>query len=194
MNDSVRALTTFNGELIAGGAFTTADKKSANRMAKWNGSAWSKLGTAMSSPSVVFALATFNGALYAGGQFPTAGGVAGTSDIARWNGSAWSALGTGMNNTVTSLSTFDDGSGTALYAGGYFTAANGGPPNSAVHIARWSGAWSAVGGGMEVGTPGTDSVFALAAFGTDLFAGGMFAVYPHVPGVDAGYLAAWGCH
>ena len=195
MNDSVRALTTFNGELIAGGAFTKADNKSANRMARWNGSAWSKLGTAMSSPSVVYALATFNGALYAGGQFPTAGGVAGTSGIARWNGSAWSALGSGLNNTVMSLSTFDDqsGSGPALYVGGYFTAANAGP--AAVQIARWNGAWSAVGSGMVVTQPGDSmprAVFALSPnpSGDLLYAGGFCEVSPHTVGV-AGYLMGY---
>ena len=36
---SVEALTVFNGELIAGGIFTTAGSASANRIARWDGSA-----------------------------------------------------------------------------------------------------------------------------------------------------------
>src|SRR5205085_9909936 len=105
--------------------------------------------------------------LYAGGSFAMAGGVAGTPGIARWSGSTWSALGSGLNNTVMSLATFDDlsGSGTELYVGGYFTAPVGGAANSAVQIARWNGAWSAVGSGMVVTQPGhslSRAVFALS--------------------------------
>ncbi len=37
---------------------------------------------------------------------------------------------------VLSLAEFDDGSGPALYAGGYFSAVNGLP---ARHLARWDG-------------------------------------------------------
>ena len=49
--------------------------------------------------------------------------------VARWDGSAWSALsgpsGTGVERLVYALAVFDDGSGPALYAGGYFTTAGG---------------------------------------------------------------------
>ncbi|TVQ64173.1 MAG: hypothetical protein EA378_00100, partial [Phycisphaerales bacterium] len=65
-------------------------------------------------------------ALYAGGVFTTAGGVE-VNRVARWNGSTWSALegpsGIGVNGTVRALAVYDDGSGPALYAGGYFSTA-----------------------------------------------------------------------
>ncbi|MDO8628897.1 MAG: right-handed parallel beta-helix repeat-containing protein, partial [Phycisphaerales bacterium] len=65
--------------------FTTAGGGSANRIAKWNGSAWSALGTGMNAE--VYALTVFDGgtgpALYAGGIFTTAGGVS-AHYIARW--------------------------------------------------------------------------------------------------------------
>jgi len=198
MNGNVRALTTFNGALYAGGAFTkVGNANKFNRIAKWNGSAWSKLGTGVDGSSIVFALTSFNGGLIVGGQFAMAGGVAGTPGIARWSGSAWSALGSGLNNTVMSLATFDDlsGSGTELYVGGYFTAPVGGAANSAVQIARWNGAWSAVGSGMVVTQPGDSmprAVFALSPnpSGALLFAGGFCEVSPHTVGV-AGYLMGY---
>ena len=47
MNDSVYALTVYDGKLIAGGYFTTAGDVSANRIASWDGSSWSPLGSGM---------------------------------------------------------------------------------------------------------------------------------------------------
>ncbi len=88
----------------------------------------------------VVALTVFNDgtgpALYAGGRFITAGGVP-ANRIAKWNGSAWSALGSGMSccGTVLDLTVFDDGTGPALYAGGYFTTAGGAVSR---FIAEWS--------------------------------------------------------
>jgi hypothetical protein len=99
MNDLVRALAVSGTTLYAGGWFTTAGGVTANYIAKWNGSAWSALGSGMGGDSgfagSVFALAVSGTTLYAGGNFTTAGGVP-ANYIAKWNGSAWSALGSGM--------------------------------------------------------------------------------------------------
>ena len=129
--------------LYAGGYFTTAGGVPANNIAKWNGSAWSALGSGMSTATCRHALAVSGTDLYAGGDFTTAGGVP-ANYIAKWNGSAWSALGSGMDGTaVYALAV----SGTDLYAGGYFTTAGGVAAN---HIAKWDGsAWSALGSGMD---------------------------------------------
>jgi hypothetical protein len=86
MNGSVNALAVSGTDLYAGGYFTTAGGVTANRIAKWNGSAWSALGSGMNYP--VNALAVSGTDLYAGGSFSTAGGVSAKS-IAKWNGSAW---------------------------------------------------------------------------------------------------------
>jgi hypothetical protein len=56
-----------SGDLIAGGYFTTAGGVSANRIARWNGTSWSALGTGMNSWRS-YALAVLpNGDLIAGG-------------------------------------------------------------------------------------------------------------------------------
>ncbi|HEU4420358.1 MAG TPA: hypothetical protein VFT55_15580, partial [Planctomycetota bacterium] len=72
----VTALTVLpNGDLVAGGEFTAAGGVSATRIARWNGTTWSALGSGMNSS--VDALTTLsNGDLIAGGQFTVAGGVA----------------------------------------------------------------------------------------------------------------------
>ncbi len=52
----------------------------------------------------------------------------------------------GFDSSVFAMTTYDDGGGEALYAGGFFTLAGG---NSALRLARWDGEiWQAVGGGL----------------------------------------------
>ena len=105
--------------LYAGGAFQAAGGVAAARIAKWDGSAWSPLGSGMND--YVQALAVFDDgsgpALYAGGWFTSAGGV-GTNRVAKWDGSTWSSF------EIVALAAFDDGlGGAALHVGGNFTAA-----------------------------------------------------------------------
>jgi hypothetical protein len=155
----------------------------ASRIAKWNGSAWSALGSGMSGGAYdvhyVSELAVSGTDLYAGGTFTTAGGVS-ANNITKWNGSAWSALGLGVNDTVSALAV----SGANLYAGGEFTTAGG---VAASYIAKWSGsAWSALGSGM--GGNGYPYVHALAVSGTNLYAGGEFTA---AGGVAANCIAKW---
>ena len=45
MNNGVRALGFYAGELIAAGDFTTAGGVEARHIARWNGTNWSPLGT-----------------------------------------------------------------------------------------------------------------------------------------------------
>jgi len=193
MDGGVDALTVFddgNGQaLYAGGTFSTSGGVTTNRIARWDGSSWSALGGGVPG-GYVAALTTFDDgrgpALYVGGYtFTTAGGVP-ASRIAKWDGTSWSGLGSGMNDAVLALTTHDDGSGQALYAGGRFTTAGG---VTASRIAKWDGSsWSALGSGMN------GHVHALTAHDEDsgaaLFAGGDFFRAP-----DSGdsYLARWRC-
>lgn len=73
---SVRALTVYNGSLIAGGAFTQAGEEPANFIARWDGSAWSALGSGIGggANTWVGGLAVYDGRLIAGGNFDAAGG------------------------------------------------------------------------------------------------------------------------
>jgi hypothetical protein len=188
----VRALAVYdNGRgpaLYAGGSFTTAGGGPANHIARWDGSSWTALGGG--SNDEVRALAVYDDgggpALYAGGSFTTAGGVP-ASHVAKWNGSSWAALGSGMGGTyasVDALTVFDDGRGAALYAGGAFTTAGGGPASC---IAKWNGSsWAALGGGVD------SAVYALAVYddggGPALFAAGSFLF---AGGAPARKIARW---
>jgi hypothetical protein len=88
LGPQVYALAEYNGQLIAGGYFTTAGGVSANCIAAWDGSSWSPLGTGMDSAPIfefgVYALAEYNGQLIAGGDFIRAGGVT-VHGIAGWS-------------------------------------------------------------------------------------------------------------
>ncbi len=181
----VYALAVMGTDLYVGGFFYTAGGVWAvNNIAKWNGSAWSALGSGMTgvmnntTPSV-FALAVSGTNLYVGGNFTMAGGVSATN-IAKWDGSTWSALGSGVTPGVRVLAA----SGTSIYAGGGITTAGGLP---AINIAKWDGsAWSALGSGISGGpNPG---VYALAVSGASLYAAGWFT---SAGGVAAKCIAKW---
>ena len=213
LDSTVHALVVFddgNGPaLYAGGEFTHAGGVSANRIAKWDGAAWSPLGNGVSGASFphdpeVRALAVFDGGggleLYAGGEFAFAGGVS-ANRIAKWDGAAWSPLGNGVSGPnfpdapeVRALAVYDAGlgGGPELFVGGGFTNFVSFPTATVVNgIVRWDGeAWHDVGAGAD----GTIPVRALATFddgrggGPALYAGGTFHT---MDGVPADGVARW---
>jgi len=74
VNDVVKALAIDgSGNVFAGGDFTTAGGSTANRIAKWDGAAWSTFGTGTNAP--VNALASVSNSLYIGGDFTQANGA-----------------------------------------------------------------------------------------------------------------------
>ena len=193
---SVRALTVFDDGggacLYAGGRFTIVGGVAANRIAKWDGTSWSALGSGTDDSVETLIVFDDGGgeALYVGGHFTTAGSVI-ASDIAKWDGSSWSALGSGIAGPLAfldALTVFDDGGGAALYVGGRFTTAGS---VLATNIAKWDGtSWSALGGGVGGGAP--EIIDVLAVFddgdGAALYSGGFFGT---AGGVVAKNIAKW---
>jgi hypothetical protein len=154
VDGAIYALAVFDDgtgpALYAAGEFTTPGNAGANNIAKWDGAAWSAVGNGVDGR--VYASAVFDDGsgpgLYVGGSFATPGGAEG-NQIAKWDGQAWSAVGGGVDGGygVFTLTVFDDGSGDALYAGGYFTTAGGLPAD---RIARWDGiAWLPLARGIS---------------------------------------------
>ena len=167
------AVVDGSGNLYIGGGFTAVGNVIANRIAKWDGSSWTSLGTGLNS--WVNALAVSGSDLYAAGPFTTAGGNA-ANFIAKWDGSAWTALSSGLNGEVYALAV----SGGDIYAGGAFTKAGGVAAN---YFAKWNGSsWTALGSGMN------NYVRALAVSGSDLYTGGDFT---RVGSIVANYIAKW---
>ena len=144
VNKRAATLVVYNNELIAAGTFSIAGTNNLNKIARWNGSIWSALGTGIrggGSSSIVLESIVYNNELLVAGNFDSAGTVA-CKDIAKWNGTNWSGFGTGSNADISSLAFYNG----ELYAGGTFTNIGGVP---AKHIAKWNGSnWQALGVGL----------------------------------------------
>ncbi len=183
-NGSVFALDVYDDgagggpQLYVGGQFTSIGGTTASKIARWNGTAFSTLGTGVNN-NVETMLVYDDGVdevLVVGGAFTTAGG-AGAVRIASWDGT-WSALGSGLNANVYGLAAYDDGSGSghALYAAGFFTTAGGG---AAARVARWNGtSWTALQDAITMLDGFDDAAYAAAVYddgggaGPRLFVGG----------------------
>jgi hypothetical protein len=166
-----------SGNLYAGGTFTSAGGQPANRVAKWDGNAWTAFGDGLDNTVNIIALDGANN-LYAGGNFQNSGGNA-VARLAVWDGSSWSALGGGVNNQVYAL-LFDDSEN--LYVGGSFTDAGG--VANADRIALWDGStFSALGTGVN------SSVRDLAMDGNGILL--VAGEFQNAGGVSANRIARW---
>lgn len=173
--------------LVLGGQFHSAGATLAENIAIWDGTSFQALGSGVNGE--VDALTVFDDgtgpALYVGGTFYSAGG-SGARSVAKWNGSSWSTMagGLGSGSNVYALAVYDDGTGPALYAGGYFTTAMGAPAD---FLARWNGSnW------LPLASPIGGIVKSLCVFddgaGPALFAAGFFL---DAGGASASRIARW---
>lgn len=164
------------GNIYVGGSFSAINTVAASRIAKWNGTSWSALGSGVSGGNIL-AIAVSGTDVYVAGGFTSAGGVP-ANKVAKWDGNSWSALGGGvggLGQTIYAIGAF----GNNVYVGGNFGGA--GVPN---RIAQWNGSnWSDMGTGMD------DEVLAIAV-GSDgsVYAGGRFGT---AGGVPVGRIAKW---
>lgn len=144
------------------------------RIAYWNGSAWTALGTGANG--TVFALVIgLDRNLYLTGAFTTLNGVA-CNQIGKWNGSAFTAMSTGVNGSGgRALASGPNG---LIYVGGLFTAAGG--VSGTNRIASWNGVtFLSMGGGLGDDVTGLSVdaqgvVLATGQFGQTTSAGGAF--------------------
>jgi hypothetical protein len=143
----ITAMTTDPmGRLIVGGGFApNRSSRPARRIARWDGQAWSPLGTGFPEDNLVYALiADSQGNVVAGGRLDSAGGVP-VKNLARWNGVKWSDIGGGVSpypddNWGFIYTMALDANGN-LVVGGWFGFAGG---VSADGLAKWDGvAWKA---------------------------------------------------
>jgi hypothetical protein len=178
----ITVLTTWKGELVAGGFGNTANA--------WqlNGAQWVPLGTSMGL-GAMHALTEYNGDLIAGG-FITGTSSTILNGLARFNGTDWVAIGGGLfqNNSKWSLFVSDllVHDGVLLVAGGFTHAGEPGFGGiEANNIASWNGtSWSALGAGLG------DPALALHSYAGEVQVGGWFHF---AGGKPAGHWARWGC-
>lgn len=137
-----------NGEIIAGGVFTTAGSVTSTGVARWTGAGWVSMNggfnpeNSASQGGSVFGLTRMpNGDVVAGGGIYASAVGATMYGVARWNGSIWNAIGSGIGTasseaTVPAVLALPNGD---ILAGGQFSV----PAN---RIALWSakmGPWIA---------------------------------------------------
>src|SRR5207237_7983463 len=108
VNGRIGALIVFDDsrgggpELYAAGKFDLAGGIPAANIARWNGAAWSAVGSGLPSAQpndyTVLSLAVYDDglgagpALYAGGRFEAAGGAT-APGLAKWDGAVWTPIG-----------------------------------------------------------------------------------------------------
>lgn len=131
-----------DGDLVAGGNFTSAGGVPANHIARWDGTSWSPLGAGFSDEVRAVAVMP-NGDLIAAGTFLNAGNVA-VNHIARWDGTSWSPLGNGLGPNLAAVRCLTVLRSGHVLVGGDFLSA----PSS--FLVRWDGStWSAFGPGFH---------------------------------------------
>ncbi|MCG3125911.1 MAG: hypothetical protein CHACPFDD_00738 [Phycisphaerae bacterium] len=150
--DGVQAMTVFDAgdgtQLYVGGDFHTAGGKPAKRVARWDGLEWHPVGDGLGGDTsnyeavdVLFGFDDGGGPrLYATGFLSSQWGVH------RFEGDAW-VKDADFAGAGYCMAAYDDGRGTALYAGGGFVNLEGCNVNRLAM--RRAGEWSAVGNGLD---------------------------------------------
>jgi hypothetical protein len=142
-----------NGDVVVGGAFTTAGGLARKRIAWRDLSAGTWLDLDGGAPAGAVWNIEFapSGEMYVTGNLPTIGsGPTTVNNFAKWNGSQWQACGTGLDNIGYGLIVTDDGSAVVT---GAFTVAGGLVVD---RLARWNGhAWAY----LDVVLPVTGNIY-----------------------------------
>jgi len=187
LNSFVYGAAIYGTDLYVGGNFYQGlpNSTSLDFLAKWNGTAWSSVGSNGSGgPAVngaVYTLYVWNGNLLIGGDFTNAGGDQQADELAVWNNSNF----TDIANASSGVDPFNfgevhaiSGYGPDLYIGGYWFNSPATPftgPNAGDNILRWNGSWNTLGQRSTGDGAIQATVFALVANSTGVVAGGQFS-------------------
>ncbi len=117
-NDSPQCLGSHGTDLVVGGRFSTIDGVPTNRLARWNGTAWSAFGAGVTGFSVD-AVESLDGELWIGANGDPRG------FLLRWDGSAWHAVPGGLDGLPLAL--FADPAVRSVRVFGLFHGAGGQP-------------------------------------------------------------------
>jgi hypothetical protein len=180
MNNIVLSLVIKpDGNLLAGGLFTTAGGTTVRGVAEWDGSSWSALGPPSSGGQVNAVAVTADGTVYVGGTFTNWDGDANGDYFASWDGSSWSALATPSDDDVAAFAADTNGD---LYVSGAFTTIGGTSTNG---IVKYDGT-----NFTDIVASGSNPAAQVLYLTSDgqLLAGGSFT---SIDGVTASRIASW---
>lgn len=198
LNGHVTALNADTaGALYVGGSFTNAGGiAAADRIARWNGTKWSAVGTTPLGNGSVFAIETHAGKVYAGGTFVNAGGKAAADYLAVYDGVSWKPFCNATPSPAFNAAGLQVRAlqviGSTLYVGGTFQNANG--DKRADYLIACDIATGRPSSTVDTDGDFTGAIYALAAT-TDgtLYAGGTFTNLDGVATADgvASYRGSW---
>jgi trimeric autotransporter adhesin len=166
----VTIMREIDGKLFVGGKFERANRKLANNIAVWDGTAWSTVGKGVDGE--VKDICAVGKDIYVCGDFSYVN--KGKNDegieayqIAKWNGTTWSALAPKtVDRQIYALAT----DGKDLYIGGNFKKINDETETNA--IAKWNGKkFVAMGGAFD------RYIWSMVFVGSKLYVGGYFAEF-----------------
>ena len=138
-NGTVYALAVYNGDLVAGGSFSSVNGVAAANVARWDGSTWHAMAGGLPTVNAygVRALTLHGAQLIAAGYF-----APDSSHIAAWDGSSWSTLSVGGDRSATVKGMVSDGA--YLYTVGSI--------RSEPEVAKWDGSsWTLLPGSNGTG-------------------------------------------
>lgn len=176
LDGTVHAMVTdANGNVFAGGGFSSSGSTTMNSLAMWDGSTWSEVGGGVGDDGFVRALAIApDGRLFVGGQFSEVGGQP-ANNVAAWDGTSWDTLDGGiLGDSVSGVFGMSIDQAGRIYIAGEFNRF-GSDESPLNNVALWdgSGSWKALGSGL--GKSSTQIVNSVYAFGNDAYFGGVFA-------------------
>jgi trimeric autotransporter adhesin len=158
-----------NGDLLVAGVFDAAGGATVESVARWSGSAWSSIGSGLTSSGQLVSIRAVttaaNGDVYVAGWFPL-GGFGPTAKIARFDGISWQVIG-GCDGNVLDLRVLPNGD---LLAAGAFKSIDGVLVGCVAR--RSNGVWSSFGGlGQTLSSSNVASDLRLLPGGAVLAAG-----------------------
>ena len=131
----VTGVTVFDDRLVVVGFFTSVNGVLLNRVAAFDGVAWSGFGSGLPSSESPSAVVTHGGTLVVGMSSSQLGYIRAWDPVT----SAWQPLGAGLNGSIFSLAS----DGVKLFAAGGFTASGA---TTIYGAGQWNGnAWSPIG-------------------------------------------------
>ncbi len=174
-NCQVIKYNSVNKYVYFGGVFTGYYNKSTtvvtcNRVAYYNGSLFSTMGSGTNGTTVNTIEVSNDGTVYVGGDFTVVNGNINASYVAKWDitTNTWGAVGNGLNGIVKKLK-WNNG---LLYASGAFTALGGNTSTLLNYVSVFDGTeWRIIDNSIG---PSAKSIDALEVTSNALYVGGTF--------------------